>query len=213
MYSNITSKIALTLTDRTTTLAQIENLCKEAVSENIYAVCVPPLFVKKAKELLAGSQVRVNTVIGFPYGYNAIEAKLAEIVLAMVDGADELDMVVNITALSNDDWQYLAREISSIIPVVQKRQVILTVLIESNLLLPDDLIKCCDLYGAAGVHYVALSTGIEAKLPSLESVVLLRKHLAESVGIKVTGAFAGAIEMKLYGAAGAGYLGMHHIVK
>lgn len=213
MYSNITSQLALTLTDRTATLAQIENLCKEAISKNIHAVCVPPLFVKKAKELLVGSQVRVSTVIGFPYGYNAIEAKLAEIVLAMVDGADELDMVVNITALSNGDWQYLARELSSILPVIQKRQVTLTGVIESNLLLPDDLIKCCDLYGAAAVQYVALSTGIEASLPSLENVGLVRKHLADSVGVKVTGSFSGAIELKLYEAAGASYLGMHKIVK
>lgn len=213
MYSNITSQIALTLTDRTVIPAQVGELCEAALANNFYSVCVPPLFVKKAKALLAGSPVRVSTVIGFPYGYNAIEAKLAEIVLAMVDGADELDMVVNITALSNGDWQYLARELSSILPVVQKQQIALTVVIESNLLLPDDIIKCCDLCGAAGVQYLSVSTGIEATLPSLEYVALVRKHLADSVGVKVTGTFADAVEMKFYVAAGAGYLGMHYLVK
>ncbi len=213
MYSNLALQIALTLTHRTATLVQVEELCKAAIANNCHSVCVPPLFVKKAKELVAGSPVRVSTVIGFPYGYNAIEAKLAEIVLAMVDGAHELDMVVNMTALANGDWQYLARELSSILPVVQKQQTALTTVIESNLLLADDLIKCCDLYGAAGVQYCSLSTGIESSLPSLEDVALVRKHLADSVGIKVTGPFADPVEMKLFAAAGAGYLGQHHPVK
>ena len=213
MYSNLASQIALTLTDRTATLVQVEELCKLAIANNSHSVCVPPLFVKKAKELLAGSMVKVSTVIGFPYGYNAIEAKLAEIVLAMVGGAEELDMVVNITALTNGDWQYLARELSSILPVVQKQQIGFTVAIESNLILEEDLVKCCDLYGAAGVQHCSLSTGIETSLPSMENVALVRKHLADSVGVKVTGSFKDKVEMKLYGAAGAACLGVHHPVK
>ena len=212
MYSD-TPQIILTLTDRTATLQQIENLCKEAVSKKMYAVCVPPLFVKKAKELVAGYPVRVSTVIGFPYGYNVIEAKLAEIVLAMVDGAEELDMVINTTALVNGDWQYLARELNSIMPVVQKRQTALTIVIESDLLLPEDLIKCCDLYGVAGVQCFALSTGTEAKLPGLENVALVRTHLAESVGIKVSGTFATENEMRLFTAAGATSFGIYYSVK
>lgn len=212
MYSD-TPQIILTLTDRTAMLQQIENLCKSAVSKNIHAVCVPPLFVKKAKELVAGYPVRVSTVIGFPYGYNVIEAKLAEIVLAMVDGAEEMDMVINTTALVNGDWQYLARELNSIMPVVQKRQTALTIVIESDLLLPEDLIKCCDLYGVAGVQCFALSTGTEAKLPGLENVALVRTHLAESVGIKVSGTFATENEMRLFTAAGATSFGIYYPVK
>ena len=212
MYSD-TPQIILTLTDRTAMLQQIENLCKEAVSKKMYAVCVPPLFVKKAKELVAGYPVRVSTVIGFPYGYNVIEAKLAEIVLAMVDGAEEMDMVINTTALVNGDWQYLARELNSIMPVVQKRQTALTIVIESDLLLPEDLIKCCDLYGVAGVQCFALSTGTEAKLPGLENVALVRTHLAESVGIKVSGTFATENEMRLFTAAGATSFGIYYPVK
>ncbi len=213
MHSNIPSQIALTVTNRTATLAQVEELCKSAIESNYHSVCVPPLFVKKTKELLAGSVVKVSTVIGFPFGYNVIEAKLAEIVLAMVDGADELDVLANVSALSNGDWQYLARELSSILPVVQKRATVFTIVLESNLLSQEDLIKCCDLYGAAGVHRLSLSTGVETNLPGLETVALVRKHLADSVAVKVTGNFADAIEMKLYNAAGAGYLGVQQLVK
>lgn len=213
MSSNLSSTISLSLTSRTTTLQNVEDLCKEATAQNSYAVCVPPLFVKKAKEHLANSQVNVATVIGFPYGYSVIEAKLAEVVLAMVDGADELDVVVNITALSNADWQYLARELSSILPVVQKRQIPLTVMIESTLLQPGDLIKCCDLYGAAGVHHIGLNTGIEPGMPGLETVALVRQHLADPVGIKVTGGFATEADTKLYLAAGANYIARQYPVK
>src|SRR5205085_6577758 len=80
----------------TTTIADIEKLCSEAIQYSFAAVCVPPPFIKKAKELTAGTPVRVATVIGFPFGYAAIEAKIAEVLLAMVDGADELDIVINL---------------------------------------------------------------------------------------------------------------------
>src|SRR3982751_4654637 len=103
-----------TILKPTTTLADIERLCSEAIQYSFAAVCVPPPLVKKAKELTAGTPVRVATVIGFPFGYSAIEAKIAEILLSMVDGADELDMVINLIALKNNDWEYLANEINHI---------------------------------------------------------------------------------------------------
>ena len=108
---NIANYIDHTVLKPGTLIADVEKLCAEAREYNFAAVCVPPLFIKKAKELTAGSTVKVATVIGFPFGYSAIEAKLAEMVLAIVDGADELDMVINISAIKNKDWQFLASEI------------------------------------------------------------------------------------------------------
>src|SRR5674476_1139876 len=110
-----------TLLKPTATWAEIENICKEAMEYGFAAVCVPPLYVKKAKELLIHSEVKVATVIGFPFGYSAIEAKVAEIVLAMVDGANELDMVINISAIKNNDWNFIANEINTIMPIVKVR--------------------------------------------------------------------------------------------
>ena len=110
MSPHFSSSQEYSLIKPTATFEAVEKLCKEAIENNYAAVCVPPLFVKKAKELTAAANVKVATLIGFPYGYSAIEAKLAEIVLAIVDGADELDMVINITALKNNDWQWLARK-------------------------------------------------------------------------------------------------------
>src|SRR5947207_1034063 len=92
-----------TILKPTTLIADIEKLCSEAKEYNFAAVCVPPPFVKQAKQLLNGSDTKTATVIGFPFGYSAIEAKIAEILLAIADGVDELDMVINIAALKNND--------------------------------------------------------------------------------------------------------------
>src|ERR1051326_9092205 len=106
-----------TILKPTTLIVDIEKLCSEAMQYNFAAVCVPPPFVKKSKELLKDSEARTATVIGFPFGYSAVESKLAEILLAIVDGADELDVVINLIALKNNDWNYLASEINNIMPV------------------------------------------------------------------------------------------------
>jgi deoxyribose-phosphate aldolase len=100
-----------TILKPTTLVGDIEKVCNEAKEYEFAAVCVPPLFVRKSKEILEGTNVKVATVIGFPFGYSAIEAKLAEILLAIVDGADELDVVVNIMAIKNTDWKYLSNEL------------------------------------------------------------------------------------------------------
>jgi deoxyribose-phosphate aldolase len=184
---NLASHIDHTILKPTTTVAEIEKLCAEAIQNDFAAVCVPPLFVQQAKKLLEESEVKVATVIGFPFGYSAIEAKLAEILLAIVDGADELDMVINIAALKNNDWQYLAGEINSILPIVKRKGKILKVIIESGILTDDEIIKCCDLYGAAGIDYMKTSTGYAEKGASVEHVILMRKHLADAVKIKASG--------------------------
>jgi len=168
-------------------LADVEKVCKEAVEYGFAAVCVPPLYVKKAKEFLGESVVKIATVIGFPFGYCAIEAKVAEIVLAIVDGADELDMVVNISAIKNGDWTFIANEINTVMPIVRNKSKVIKVIIESGILTEEEIIKCCDIYGAAGVDYVKTSTGFAEKGASIHDVQLIRAHLADSIKIKASG--------------------------
>ena len=119
---NLAPYIDHTILNPTTLVSEVAQLCNEARKFQFVAVCVPPPFVKKASELLKDSDVKVATVIGFPFGYSAIEAKLAETMLAIVDGAEELDMVINIAALKNNDWQYLANELNTILPVIRKKE-------------------------------------------------------------------------------------------
>ena len=167
----------------------------------------PPLFVKYAKNLLEGSNVKTATVIGFPFGYSAIEAKLAETVLAIVDGADELDMVINIASLKNNDWQYLAKELNAIMPVIRNKQRVIKIIIESGILTDGEIIKCCDLYGVAGVDFMKTSTGYAEKGASVHAVALMRKHLADAVKIKASGGIKTLAFARELIAAGADRLG------
>ena len=204
---NIAAYIDHTVLKPTTTQADIVKLCTEALENNFAAVCVPPLFVKMAKQMVTNTTVKVATVIGFPFGYSAIEAKVAEIILAIIDGADELDVVINISAIKNNDWQFLANEINTLMPIIRKQQKVIKIIIESGILTNAEIIKCCDLYGAAGVDFLKTSTGYAEVGATLEAVVLIRKHLTNSIKIKASGGIKSYTFAKQLIAAGADRLG------
>ena len=187
MQTTIAQYIDHTILKPTTLVADIEKLCAEALQYQFAAVCVPPNFVKQAKLLLADSGCKVATVIGFPFGYSAVEAKIAEILLAIVDGAEELDMVINISAIKNYDWQYLANEINHVMPIVRANNKVIKIIIESGILTDDEIIKCCEIYGLAGIDYLKTSTGYAEKGATVEAVKLFRLHLPANVQIKAAG--------------------------
>ena len=196
-----------TILKPTCLVADIEKLCAEAKQYDFAAVCVPPHFVKLAKEKLAGSTVQVATVIGFPFGYSATEAKIAEIILARVDGADELDVVANISAIKNGDWSAIADEINHIMPIIRSKGKVVKIIIESGVLTDDEIIKCCDIYGIAGIDYLKTSTGYAEKGASVEAVKLFRKHLPDQVQIKASGGIRDYAAAKLMIDAGATRIG------
>ena len=176
-----------TILKPTCLVSDIEKLCKEAASYGFAAVCVPPNFVKQAKTLLAGTPVKVATVIGFPFGYSAVEAKLAEVLLAIIDDADEFDIVANISAIKNNDWDYLANEMNNLLPIIKAKGKIVKVIIESGVLTDEEIIKCCELYGVGGIDYLKTSTGYAEKGATVEAVQLFKKHLPQNVQIKAAG--------------------------
>lgn len=184
---NIASYIDHTLLKPSILTAEVEKLCNEAYEYGFAAVCIPPPFVKRSKTLLSPTAVKVATVIGFPFGYSVIEAKLAETVMAVIDGADELDMVVNIAALTHGDWDYLEKEVGLVLEVAHKNNKVLKVIIESGILTNEQIIRCCELYGKAGVDFVKTSTGYAEKGATVEAVQLIRKHLPSNVRVKASG--------------------------
>jgi deoxyribose-phosphate aldolase len=196
-----------TILKPTCLVADIEKLCTEAKRYDFAAVCVPPNFVKLAKEQVAGSDVKVATVIGFPFGYSATEAKIAEIILAMVDGADELDVVANISAIKNGDWAAIADEINHIMPIIRSKGKAVKIIIESGVLTDDEIIKCCDIYGIAGIDFLKTSTGYAEKGASVEAVQLFRKHLPDAVHIKASGGIRDYATAKQMIEAGATRIG------
>ena len=183
----IASYIDHTILKPTCVVTDIERVCSEAVQFGFAAVCIPPPFVKRSKLILAPTQVKVATVVGFPFGYAAIESKVAETVLGIVDGADELDMVVNLIALKNGDWEYLEREINLVNDIIKQKKKIIKVIIESGVLTEEEIIRCCELYAKTGVNFVKTSTGYAEKGATLEAVQLMRSHLPSSVSIKASG--------------------------
>ena len=196
-----------TILKPTTLISDIEKICAEAKQYRFASACVPPPFVKRTKELLQGSSVKTCTVIGFPFGYSAVEAKLAEVLLALVDGADELDIVINLIALKNNDWQYLANEANHLIPIIKEKGKVVKIIIESGVLTDDEIIKCCELYGVAGIDYLKTSTGYAEKGASVHAVELFKKHLPLGTGIKASGGIRNFAFAKELVDAGATRLG------
>ena len=211
-HMNLSSFIDYTSLKPTTLATEVTALCKEAIQQKFAAVCVPPPFVKIAKGILGDTPVKVATAVGFPFGYSAVEAKLAEILLAMVDGADELDVVINFMAIKNNDWGYLANELNHILPMVKKQERILKVIIETGELTNDEIVKCCDLYGAAGVDYISTSTSFAEVGNLLDTVKLMRLHLASHVQIKATGGITTTSIAQQLVDAGASRLGCEQLL-
>ena len=204
---NLAPYIDHTLLKPTILTSEVENLCNEAYEYGFAAVCIPPPFVKRVKTILQPTNIKVATVIGFPFGYSAIEAKLAETVMAIVDGADELDMVINITALKNGDWSYLEKEVGHVLEIVRQHKRVLKVIIESGVLTSDEIIRCCKLYSQAGVDFVKSSTGYAEKGASVEDVQLIRSHLPSSIRVKASGGIRTYEFAKALVTAGADRLG------
>jgi deoxyribose-phosphate aldolase len=184
---NIAAYIDHTILKPTTILADIEKLCSEAKEHHFAAVCVPPYFVSAAKKLIADTDVKIATVIGFPFGYSTIGAKVEEIKKAIQDGADELDVVINLSALKNNEMDYLAKEIVTCLQPIRLHRKIIKVIIESGILIDREIITCCDLYAKHKVDFMKTSTGYAEKGASLHAVSLMRKHLPSTIAIKASG--------------------------
>jgi deoxyribose-phosphate aldolase len=184
---NIAQYIDHTLLKPTATSDEIKKLCEEAAQYKFAAVCVPPPLIALAKKYLTGSSVKVATVIGFPFGYSVTAAKQAEAEQAVQDGADELDMVINLVALRNKDTATLQAEVKAVTTVAHQHGRLIKVIIESGILTDEEIIQCCILYAAAGVDFVKTSTGYAEKGASVEAVQLMRKHLPSTVQIKASG--------------------------
>jgi len=176
-----------TILKPTTTLADIEKVCEEAARYKFASVCVPPYYVRDARQIAGTGGVPVTTVIGFPFGYSHYAAKLAEAEQALADGAAELDMVINLAALHSNDLAYLETEIGSITGLLQGKNIVLKLIIESGILEEDQIIRCCELYRHYAVQFLKTSTGYAEKGASVAAVRLMRQHLPPSIGIKASG--------------------------
>ncbi len=169
-----------------TNLVQIEKLCAEAREYDFYSVCINSYFVKKAAALLKGSSTKVCTVVGFPLGASTMETKRFEAMKAINEGALEIDMVINVSAIKSMDWQYVLDDMSSLTQVIHHQGALLKVILETCLLTEDEKRKACELAVKANVDFVKTSTGLSTGGATLEDVSLMRS-IVGNIGVKASG--------------------------
>lgn len=189
-----------------TTVKQIEKLCSEAREYEFFSVCVNSYYVKKAVELLNGSNVKVCTVVGFPLGASTMETKRFEAMKAIAEGAKEIDMVINISAIKSNEWQYVLDDMSSLAQVTHQQGGLLKVILETCLLTDEEKRKACELAVKAGVDFVKTSTGFSTGGATVEDVKLMRS-IVGNMGVKASGGIRDAETARKMIEAGATRLG------
>lgn len=168
-----------------TTCKTIEKFCKEALQWNYASVCVNPTHVRLAASLLKGSSVKVCTVIGFPLGANTPVVKATEVRDAIANGAQEVDMVINIGALKDGDYELVSRDIKAVVDAAAG-QATTKVIIETCLLTDQEKIKVCLLAKNAGADFVKTSTGMSTGGATVEDIALMRKTVGPEMGVKAS---------------------------
>ena len=206
----ILSKCDHTLLLQTSTFDEIKSICDDGMKYQTASVCIPPCYVKSAKEYVK-DRLAICTVIGFPNGYNTTEVKVFETENAIKDGADEIDMVINIGALKSKNYAYVLDEIKQIKRACGDK--ILKVIIETCLLTKDEIIKMSEIVTEAKADYIKTSTGFSKGGATLEDVALMKKSVGKTVLVKAAGGISGIEDAEQFIKIGASRLGTSRVVK
>jgi deoxyribose-phosphate aldolase len=195
------------------TSANIEKIVQEAIDNQFVGLCVPPYWVKKARRDLGNSSVKLVTVVGFPLGYNRSEVKLQEIKSAIREKADELDVVINISALKCEAYEWIKPEIAQFAQLIHEHEKIIKVIIETAYLTEDEIKKACKICVDAGVDYIKTSTGFAPSGAKIEHIKLIRQIIPAEVGIKASGGIKNLAQAQAMIEAGANRIGTSSGVK
>jgi deoxyribose-phosphate aldolase len=181
----ISKYIDHTLLKPQATQADLDKLCKEAIDNEFKAVCVNPCNVAYCAEQLAGSKVKLASVVGFPLGAAIPSIKSAETLMAVEDGATEIDMVINIGALKDKKYELVEADIKAVVQSAEGNTV--KVIIETCLLTDEEKVKACELAKSAGAHFVKTSTGFSTGGATVEDVKLMKRTVGDSMEVKASG--------------------------
>ena len=206
----ILSKVDHTLLAQAATWADIQALCDDGMKYHTASVCIPASYVKQAKDYV-GDKLPICTVIGFPNGYSTTKVKCFEAFDAVQNGADEIDMVINIGWVKDQRWDDLLQEIKA---VKQHCMVkLLKVIIETCLLTNEEKIKMCQIVSESGAEYIKTSTGFSTSGATFRDVELFAQHVTNGVKIKAAGGISSIADAEKFIALGASRLGTSRIVK
>ena len=207
---NILAHCDHTLLKQESTWAQIKEVCDDGLKYGCASVCIPASFVKQAADYV-GNELKICTVIGFPNGYSTPAVKVFETEDAIRNGADEIDMVINIGWVKDQRWDEVLAEIKAIKASCQGR--ILKVIVETCLLTEAEKIKLCELVTESGADYIKTSTGFSTGGATREDVALFKAHIGPGVKIKAAGGISSLQDAEDFMALGADRLGTSRIVK
>lgn len=205
----ILSKVDHTLLKQTATWEQIKVICDEGAENQTASVCIPPCFVKQAKEYVQG-KVAICTVIGFPNGNMTTAAKVFETKDAVENGADEIDMVINVGDVKAGDYEKILGEIKAIKEACGGK--LLKVIIETCLLTDEEKIKMCEVVTESGAEYIKTSTGFSTGGATFEDVELMRQHVGKEVKVKAAGGISSVADAEKFIALGAERLGTSRLI-
>ena len=207
---DILSKCDHTLLSQTATWEDIKAICDDGMKYHTASVCIPPCYVKAAKEYV-GDKLAICTVIGFPNGYNTTAVKNYETADAIKNGADEIDMVINIGELKAGNYEYVENEIATLKATCGDK--ILKVIIETCLLTDDEKIKMCEIVTRAGADFIKTSTGFSKAGATFEDIKLFSEHVGANVRMKAAGGISSVEDAEEFVRLGASRLGTSRIVK
>lgn len=202
--NEILSHVDHTLLKATSTWEQIQKLCDEAVKYKTASVCIPPSFVKRVADKY-GDQLVVCTVIGFPLGYNTTAVKVFETKEAIAEGAKEVDMVINIGALKDKNYDFVRDEISQIKAAAGDN--ILKVIVETCYLTDDEIARVSRLVAEAGADYIKTSTGFGTAGATMENITIFKENIGPDVKMKAAGGIRSVEDMEMFLDAGCDRLG------
>ena len=188
------------------TEAQVTKICKEALENDFASVCVNQYYTKFVAEKLAGSDVKVCTVVGFPLGMSDTRVKAFETKAAIEDGATEIDMVINVGALKDGKYDYVLNDIKTLKEVCGK-DIVLKVILETCLLTDEEIVKASELSKEAGADFVKTSTGFSTAGAKTNHVALMRKTVGDDMGVKASGGIHNEEQAQSMIDAGASRLG------
>ena len=186
-YQDIAKMIDHSLLNPALTDRELEHGCQLALEYDVASVCIMPFYLKRCAEILKDSSVVPTTTIGFPHGGHATVIKLAEAKQALDDGAEELDMVVNISKVISQDWNYVRADIKAVVDVVHQRGKKVKVIFENCYLDNEHKIKLCHICGELRADWVKTSTGYGSGGATIEDIKLMRQHSPSCVQIKAAG--------------------------
>ena len=206
----ILSKVDHTLLSQSATWEQIRAICDDGMKYHTASVCIPASYVKQAADYVDG-KLPICTVIGFPNGYDTTKAKCFEAFDAVENGAQEVDMVINIGWVKDQKWDALLEEIKAVKAACRGR--LLKVIIETCLLTDDEKIKMCEIVSASGADYIKTSTGFSTAGATFHDVELFAAHVTNGVKIKAAGGISSIADAEKFIELGASRLGTSRIVK